>query len=141
VNDLPNEKPLWINRAGEGVLAAKSYLCKRWQIHPLWKERKQGERVPKESHKGVQIPPNKEQGTRNKELSTPPNPPQGGAGFFNVSRLRRLRSKDLQSLRSKLIDERNSGSLSREEKDAKREQLLEIKRILKTRGIEYAASV
>lgn len=80
MNDLPNEKPLWINRAGEGVPAAKSYLCKRWQIHPLWKERKQGERVPKESHKGVQIPPNKEQGTRN--LVHPLTPLKGGRVFL-----------------------------------------------------------
>jgi hypothetical protein len=56
-------------------------------------------------------------------------------------RLAAMRSKDLQSFRYKLIDERNSGKLSRAEMDSKREQLLEIKCILKTRGIEYAASL
>jgi hypothetical protein len=56
-------------------------------------------------------------------------------------RLTAMRSKELQLLRSKLIDERNRGNLSREEKDAKREQLLEIKKLLKGRGIVYAASL
>jgi len=58
-----------------------------------------------------------------------------------ANRLAAMRSKQLQSLRSKLIDERNSGKLSRKEKDAKRKQLLEIKQILKGRGIEYPASL
>jgi len=56
-------------------------------------------------------------------------------------RLTAMRSKELQSLRSKLVAERNSGKLSREEKHARRKQLLQIKQILKRRGIEYPASI
>jgi DNA-binding MarR family transcriptional regulator len=83
-----------------------------------------------------------------KNLNKPPNPPQGGGfrlrRFRNGAkppRLASMRNNQLQSLRSKIIAERNSGKLSREEKDTTREQLVEIKRILKTRGIEYAASL
>jgi hypothetical protein len=56
-------------------------------------------------------------------------------------RLTSMKSKDLQLLRHKLIAERNSGEFGPEENQVKREQLLEIKQILKGRGIEYPASI
>lgn len=47
----------------------------------------------------------------------------------------------LKSLRSKLIHQRNSGTLNEQQMDDTRQQLLAIKQILKTRGIQYAASL
>jgi hypothetical protein len=52
-----------------------------------------------------------------------------------------MRNDGLQRLREKLIAERNSGSLSREDMDAKREQLIQIKGILEGRGVKYPASL
>jgi hypothetical protein len=84
---------------------------------------------------------------KGKEIKETPQPPKGGGfrlrRFRNgaKARLTSMRNNQLQRLRDKLIDERNRGNLSREEKDAKREQLLEIKKLLKGRGIVYAASL
>jgi hypothetical protein len=52
-----------------------------------------------------------------------------------------MKTKDLRYLRTRLIAERNSGKLSHEEMQAKRRQLVEVKQILKGRGIEYAPSL
>jgi len=70
-------------------------------------------------------------------LQNPNRPQSNGA----KPRLAVMKSKDLQSLRDKLIAERNSGKLTREEMDAKREQLLEIKEVLKGCAITYPSSL